>query len=51
MDIYKEYLDCKSQYIISDKSSDRISSDGEFNDANLIYDFSEDDSHINQIER
>ena len=43
-------MDCKSQYIISDKSSERISSDGEFNDANKIYDFNEDDSTIDKIE-
>jgi len=36
---------------LSDKSSERISSDGEFNDAGRIAEFEEDDPIINVIEK
>eukprot|EP00347_Sterkiella_histriomuscorum_P006015 403354393 len=49
--IYMEFQQCKSQYVLSDKSSDRVSSDGEFNDAQNIEEYNEDDSHINNIEK
>ena len=49
--IFDEFKICNSEYIISDKDSESaISSDGEFNDANRINVFDEDDSYINQIE-
>jgi hypothetical protein len=49
--IYEEFLLCNSEYEVSDKSSSEcISSDGEFNDANKIQVFFEDDSAINHIE-
>jgi hypothetical protein len=37
--MYKEFVDCNSQYHISDKDSDEISSDGEFIDAGRILDY------------
>ena len=50
--IYEEFLQCNSEYALSDKDeSDKISSDGEFNDADRIDVFDEDDSYINVIER
>ena len=49
--MYDEFAQCNSVYIISDKDSDSaISSDGEFNDAQKLTVFNEDDSRINQIE-
>ncbi|CDW85977.1 UNKNOWN [Stylonychia lemnae] len=50
--VYNEFIrDCNSQYVLSDKSSERISSDGEFNDACRIAEFDEDDPIINVIEK
>ena len=50
--IFDEFRQCNSEYVISDKDSESaISSDGEFNDANKINIFEEDDSYINHIEQ
>jgi len=50
--IFDEFKQCNSEYVISDKDSESaISSDGEFNDANKINIFEEDDSYINHIEQ
>ena len=50
--IFDEFKQCNSEYVISEKDSESaISSDGEFNDANKINVFEEDDSYINHIEQ
>ena len=49
---YQEYVECDSEYLVSAKeSSDEISSDGEFLDANKMLVFNEDDSIINYLEK
>ena len=49
--IFDEFKQCNSEYVLSDKDSESaISSDGEFIDAGKIDIYSEDDSHINNIE-
>ncbi len=49
--LYEEFMRCNSVYDVSEKeSSECISSDGEFIDANKIDVFNEDDSMINVIE-
>ena len=50
--IFDEFVDCNSEYHISEKDSlSAISSDGEFNDAVKITVLQEDDSYIDRIEQ
>lgn len=50
--MHEEFLNCKSEYAISDKeSSDCISSDGEFVEANHILKIQEDDSFIDVVDK
>ncbi len=49
-EIYQEFKDCNSAYYLSEKDSDELSLDDEFNDANKILDLNEDDSYINYLE-